>query len=53
MTGDSGTIPAVSRGAGERPSPTGDVDTLPTESRTPAGRHVDAGISTSGVYGDV
>ena len=52
MTGDSGTIPAVS-GAGERPSPTGDVDTVPTESRTPAEWHVDAGISTSGVHRDV
>ena len=47
------TIPAVSRGAGERPSPTGDVDTLPTESQTPARLHVDAGISTSGVHRDV
>ena len=52
-TGDSGTIPAVSRGTGGRPSPTGDVDTLPTESRTPVRRHVDAGISTSGVHRDV
>ena len=38
---------------GERPSPTGDVDTVPTESRTPADWHVDAGISTSSVYRDV
>ena len=51
--GDSSTIPAVSRGAGGRPLPTGDVDTIPTESRTPARRHVDAGISTSGVNRDV
>ena len=35
MTGDSGTIPAVSRGNRGRPSPTGDVDPLPAESRAP------------------
>ena len=46
------TIPAVSRGTGVRSSPTGDVDTLSTESRTPVGRHVDAGISTSGEMSD-
>ena len=52
-TGDSGTIPAVSRGTRGRPSPTGDVDPLPTESQTPVRRHVDTGISTSGVHRDV
>ena len=36
-----------------RPRPTGDVDTVPTEPRTSARWHVDAGISTSGVYRDV
>ena len=45
--GDNRTRP------GERPSPTGDVDTVPTEPRAFAEWHVDAGISTSGVYRDV
>ena len=49
----TGAIPAVSRGTRGRPSPTGDVDPLPTESRTPVRRHVDTGISTSVVHRDV
>ena len=43
-TGDSGTIPVVSEGSRGRLPPTGDVDTVPTESRTTAGWHVDARV---------
>ena len=42
-TGDSGTIPVVSEGSRGRLPPTGDVDTVPTESRTTARVHRDVG----------
>ena len=43
-TSDSGTISIVSEGSRGRLPPTGDVDTVPTESRTTAGWHVDARV---------
>ena len=43
-TGDGGTIPVMSEGSRGRLPPTGDVDTVPTESRTTAGWHVDARV---------